>query len=137
MSQVKIKLAEPKPWLCPPQTLGFSLGRKRWVHLLVENIHDAAWIPDTWDTLVLPEKQKRLLRSLVTSHEYSDNPRDQTQQKGKGLVILLHGTPGSGKTLTAEVAAEASKKALVATSIGELNQSSRQVATHMYFSLLY
>ncbi len=137
MSQVKIKLAEPKPWLCPPQTLGFSLGRKRWVHLLVENIHDAAWIPDTWDTLVLPEKQKRLLRSLVTSHEYSDNPRDQTQQKGKGLVILLHGTPGSGKTLTAEVAAEASKKALVATSIGELNQSSRQVATYMYFSLLY
>ncbi|KAI1422893.1 P-loop containing nucleoside triphosphate hydrolase protein [Xylaria sp. FL1777] len=124
MSRMNIKLAEPKPWLCPPYTLGFSLGRKRWVRLLVQNIHDPGWIPNTWDALVLPEKEKTLLRSLVTSHEYSDNPRDQMQQKGKGLVVLLHGTPGSGKTLTAEVAAEASKKALVATSIGELSQTS-------------
>ncbi|GAW14325.1 hypothetical protein ANO14919_037260 [Xylariales sp. No.14919] len=133
LNQLKIKLAEPKPWLCPPYTLGFSLGRKRWVHLLVQNVYDAGWIPNTWDSLVLPEKEKTLLRSLVTSHQYSENPRDQTQQKGKGLVILLHGTPGSGKTLTAEVAAEASKRALVATSIGELNQTSSILASSKEF----
>ncbi|KAK5624290.1 hypothetical protein RRF57_000006 [Xylaria bambusicola] len=124
MSHIKVKLADPKPWLCPPYTMGYAPSQKRWVRLLVQNIRDADWIPNTWDTLVLPEKEKRLLRSLVTSHEYPDNPRDQAQQKGKGLVILLHGTPGSGKTLTAEVAAEASQKALFATSIGELNQAS-------------
>ncbi|KAI3320065.1 P-loop containing nucleoside triphosphate hydrolase protein [Xylariaceae sp. AK1471] len=124
MSHTKIKLADPKPWLCPPYTLGYTLGRKQWARLLVHNIHDADWIPNTWDSLVLPEKEKVLLRSLVTSHKYSKNPRDQTQQKGKGLVVLLHGTPGSGKTLTAEVAAEASKKALVSTSVGELNHTS-------------
>ncbi|KAJ8120843.1 hypothetical protein ONZ43_g2552 [Nemania bipapillata] len=111
MSHIKIKLAEPKPWLCPPFTLG-----------------DPGWIPNTWDSLVLPDKEKTLLRSLVTSHKYSENPRDQTQQKGKGLVVLLHGTPGSGKTLTAEVAAEASKKALVTTSVGELNQKSSMLS---------
>ncbi|KAI0817273.1 P-loop containing nucleoside triphosphate hydrolase protein [Xylaria sp. FL0064] len=122
MSHVNITLAEPKPWLCPPHTLGFSVGLKQWARLLVENIHDAGWIPNTWDNLVLSEKEKTLLRSLVTSHAYSNTPRDQRQQKGKGLVVLLHGTPGSGKTLTAEVAAEASKKALIATSTGELNQ---------------
>ncbi|KAJ8123824.1 hypothetical protein O1611_g9503 [Lasiodiplodia mahajangana] len=124
MSFVKIKLADPKPWLCPPFSVGYSLGLKKWVHLLVENIQDAGWIPNTWDSLVLPDKEKILLRSLVTSHKYSDNPREQAKQKGKGLVVLLHGTPGSGKTLTAEVAAEASQKALVMTSIGELNQKS-------------
>ncbi|KAI0541060.1 P-loop containing nucleoside triphosphate hydrolase protein [Xylaria digitata] len=134
LNHTKIKLAEPKPWLCPPYTVGFSLDRKRWVHLLVQNIHDAGWIPNTWDSLVLPEKEKALLRSLVISHQYSDNPRDQTQQKGKGLVILLHGTPGSGKTLTAEVAAEASKRALIATSIGELNQTSRQATSQIILS---
>ncbi|KAI0972699.1 P-loop containing nucleoside triphosphate hydrolase protein [Xylaria arbuscula] len=137
MSYVNIKLAEPKPWLCPPYTLGYSLGRKRWVHLLVQNIHDASWIPDTWDTLVLPEREKTLLRSLVTSHVYSDNPQDQTLRKGKGLVILLHGTPGSGKTLTAEVAAEASKKALVVTSIGELHQGSKQFEKELKKVLQY
>lgn len=131
MSHIKIKLAEPKPWLCPPYTLGYTLGLKRWAHLLVENIESAGWVPNTWDSLVLPDKEKKLLRSLVTSHKYSENPRDQTQQKGKGLVILLHGTPGSGKTLTAEVAAEASKKALVTTSVGELNQNSRQVTINL------
>jgi hypothetical protein len=122
---IKIKLADPKPWLCPPMTLGYSLSRKTWARFLVQNIHDADWAPNTWDSLVLPEKEKLLLRSLVTSHQYSSHPRDQSQQKGKGLVVLLHGTPGSGKTLTAEVAAEASKKALVATSIGELSKSSK------------
>lgn len=125
MNRTNIKLADPKFWLCPPYTYGYSLGLKEWVRLLVDKVQDAGWIPNSWDRLVLPGKEKALLRSLVSSHEYSDNPRDQTQQKGKGLVVLLHGTPGSGKTLTAEVAAEASKKALLATSIGELNQSSR------------
>ncbi|KAI1130291.1 P-loop containing nucleoside triphosphate hydrolase protein [Nemania abortiva] len=128
MSYIKIKLADPKPWLCPPFSLGYSLGLKKWIHLLVENIKDAGWIPNTWDSLVLPDKEKILLRSLVTSHKCSDNPRDQAKQKGKGLVVLLHGTPGSGKTLTAEVAAEASKKALVMTSIGELNQKSSMLS---------
>jgi hypothetical protein len=134
MSYIKIKLADPKPWLCPPYTLGYTLGLKQWARLLVDNIHDADWIPNTWDSLVLPEKEKLLLRSLVTSHQYSETPRDQTQQKGKGLVVLLHGTPGSGKTLTAEVAAEASKKALVSTSVGELNRTSRYVTIRLYSS---
>ncbi|GAP86880.2 putative TOB3 [Rosellinia necatrix] len=124
MGHIGAKFADPKPWLCPPYTIGYSLGRKQWVHVLVDHIQSPGWIPNTWDRLVLPDKEKTLLRSLVSSHKYSDNPRDQSQQKGKGLVILLHGTPGSGKTLTAEVAAEASKKALVATSMGELNQAS-------------
>ncbi|KAI1175074.1 P-loop containing nucleoside triphosphate hydrolase protein [Nemania sp. FL0916] len=133
LNHVSVKPADPKPWLCPPFTLGYSISHKRWVRLLVQNIQDPGWIPNTWDTLVLPDKEKALLRSLVTSHKYSDKPRDQTQQKGKGLVVLLHGTPGSGKTLTAEVAAEASKKALVSTSVGELNQTSSIFASTRSF----
>jgi ATP-dependent 26S proteasome regulatory subunit len=49
------------------------------------------------------------------------------RQKGKGLVVLLYGTPGSGKTLTAETAAEGSGKALIMTSLGELNKEDRYV----------
>lgn len=36
-----------------------------------------------------------------------------------------HGTPGSGKTLSAETAAEMSKKALLSTSMSELNRYDR------------
>ncbi|KAI1258862.1 P-loop containing nucleoside triphosphate hydrolase protein [Xylariaceae sp. FL1019] len=133
MNSVKVRSDKPVPATCPPYTTAFSLSRKEWARLLVDNIEDPSWKPDPWDSLVLPDKEKVLLRSLVTSHQYAENPRDQSQQKGKGLVVLLHGTPGSGKTLTAEVAAEASKKALVATSVGELMRESTMFSGSLAF----
>jgi len=42
-----------------------------------------------------------------------------TQQKGKGLIFLLHGSPGTGKTLTAELVAEHTKRPLLKISTGE------------------
>ncbi|CEJ58536.1 hypothetical protein PMG11_07190 [Penicillium brasilianum] len=74
------------------------------------------------DSLIVGDRQKLVLQSLVTSHLYPDDARDQMRQKGKGLVVLLYGTPGSGKTLTAETAAEGTRKALIMTSLGELNK---------------
>ncbi|KAI0385879.1 P-loop containing nucleoside triphosphate hydrolase protein [Hypomontagnella monticulosa] len=122
LAKARIKMMEPQPVHCPPYTIGYSLGRKQWCRFFVDYIRDVNWNPDAWDSLVLPDKEKRLLRALISSHAYSKNPRDSMQSKGKGLVVLLHGTPGSGKTLTAETAAEGTKKALVSTSVGELNK---------------
>lgn len=51
--------------------------------------------------LILPNTQKRILRALVHSHVFPEQARDEWGLKGKGLIILLHGTPGTGKTLTA------------------------------------
>ncbi|KAL3475697.1 P-loop containing nucleoside triphosphate hydrolase protein [Aspergillus californicus] len=111
------------PLLCPPYTIGYSAGRKTWCRFLVDHIHEANWDENAWQSLIIPDKEKLILRSLVTSHSYSQqSPRDQMQQKGKGLVFLLHGTAGSGKTLTAETAAEVSHRALISTSAGELNK---------------
>lgn len=115
-------VAAIEPVLCPPYALGYSLSRKDWCRFFLDNMKEVQWKEDIWDALILNHKQKLVLQALVTSHWFPDNPRDQPEQKGKGLVILLHGTPGSGKTLTAETAAEATQKALVATSLGELNK---------------
>ncbi|KAI8961404.1 P-loop containing nucleoside triphosphate hydrolase protein [Daldinia sp. FL1419] len=122
LGKARVKKMDPEPTYCPPYTLGYSLGRKQWCRFFVDYIRDVEWDANAWDSLVLPDKEKHILRALISSHTYSKNPRDSMQQKGKGLVILLHGTPGSGKTLTAETAAEGSKKALVSTSVGELNK---------------
>ncbi|KAK3947466.1 P-loop containing nucleoside triphosphate hydrolase protein [Pseudoneurospora amorphoporcata] len=78
------------------------------------------WIGFT--SLLLPNAQKRILRALVENHIFPDNARDEDMQKGKGLVRLLHGSPGSGKTMTAETAAEATKKLIISSSLGELNR---------------
>jgi SpoVK/Ycf46/Vps4 family AAA+-type ATPase len=45
---------------------------------------------------------------------------DLIQGKGTGLVILLHGVPGIGKTATAEAIAQANGKPLFKTTIGHL-----------------
>ncbi|KAF4965654.1 hypothetical protein FSARC_6592 [Fusarium sarcochroum] len=117
------KSEHPEIMLCPPYSLGFSMDRKEWCRYLVDNIREVAWKDNAWPSLILEQTQKSVLEALVKSHKYPENTRNQPEQKGKGLVILLHGTPGSGKTLSAETSAEMSKKALLSTSLGELNTS--------------
>ena len=95
-NQVSIKVVKPEPLLCPPYAIGYSISRKDWCRFLVGKISPVRWKENVWDSLILNQDQKLILRGLVTSHQYPDNARNQPEQKGKGLVILLHGTPGSG-----------------------------------------
>ncbi|KAK2056199.1 P-loop containing nucleoside triphosphate hydrolase protein [Colletotrichum caudatum] len=110
------------PITCPPYVFGFSLSRKQWCRLFLDNLDSVKWVENAWDSLILERNKKQVIQALVTSHTYPDNPRNQPEQKGKGLVVLLHGSPGCGKTLTAELAAEEKKTALILASLGELNK---------------
>lgn len=121
-NQVPIKVMEPELLLCPPYAYGYSLSRKDWCRFFIDLMDDVRWKEGTWDSLILAPEQKLVLQALVTSHEFPDNARNEPEQKGKGLVVLLHGTPGSGKTLTAETAAEGAQKALISASLGDLNR---------------
>lgn len=118
-------LEAPDPALCPPFAHGFSLSRKEWSRFYVTQLQQVDWKENSFDSLVMKESQKTVLKALVASHNYPDNPRDQMQQKSKGLVVLLHGSPGSGKTLTAECSAEVTKRPLFTASIAELNKHDR------------
>ncbi|KAF2878451.1 P-loop containing nucleoside triphosphate hydrolase protein [Massariosphaeria phaeospora] len=120
-----LELDDVNKVLCPPFVYGFSLAIKEWCKFYIENITDVVWDEKSMDSLVMKDDQKTLLQALVTSHHFPENPRDQTKQKGKGLVILLHGSPGSGKTMTAECCAEVTGRALFSTSLAELNKENR------------
>ncbi|KAI3321547.1 P-loop containing nucleoside triphosphate hydrolase protein [Xylariaceae sp. AK1471] len=117
----EITKAKSEPMLCPPFAIGYSLAKKEWCRFLVQNLSPVQWKDDAWDELILEEEQKLVLQALVTSHSYPENARDQPEQKGKGLVILLHGSPGSGKTLSAESSAELTHRALISTSMASLD----------------
>ncbi|KAK7941504.1 uncharacterized protein PG986_013891 [Apiospora aurea] len=108
--------------LCPPYAFGYSCGRKQWGRFPVANAQETAWRPDPMSKPEMKMNQKMLIQALVSSHEFANHDRDQMGQKRKGLVILLHGPPGSGKTLTAECAAELSQRALLSCSMSELNK---------------
>jgi len=71
-----------------------------------------------FDTLVLPSEKKALIRALVEN--CGDSFSDIISGKGGGCIFLLHGSPGVGKTLTAESIAELLKRPLYSVSVGEL-----------------
>lgn len=108
--------------LCPPFSYGYSVSRKEWGRFYLDSLHETTWTKDPFDSLILEKRQMSLIRALVASHKFPENSRNAVEQKGKGLVVLLHGPPGSGKTLTAECAAEETQRALFSTSMSELNR---------------
>ncbi|KAK3070748.1 hypothetical protein LTR53_009918 [Teratosphaeriaceae sp. CCFEE 6253] len=110
--------------LMTPSTVpGFSFGDKEWLEFTVSGIKDIEYNDTAFDSLMLPEKQKDIVRALVQSHKLDSAKAidDVVAGKGKGLVSVLHGPPGVGKTLTAEGIAELLRCPLYAVSAGELS----------------
>jgi ATPase family associated with various cellular activities (AAA) len=113
--------------IASPVVLGFAFSEKLWLEFTVSGIHSVEWNEGAYDSLVLPENHKSIVKSLVTSHKFSaaKNIDDVISGKGKGLVAVLHGPPGTGKTLTAEGIAELLKCPLYMVSAGELGTDPR------------
>ncbi len=92
-----------------------------WGAFAISRISDICWDEAIFDALVLSGTQKRLIRTLVLSHvSQSSSFDDIVHEKGKGLVGLLVGPPGVGKTLTAEAVAEVVHRPLYVLSSGDL-----------------
>lgn len=114
--------------LAPARVVGFSLRKKVWLQFYIDNITDIVFNEHAFHHLVLPSKHKGLVRALVEEHVKDTNSFDDViHGKGKGLVIILHGPPGVGKTLTAESVAEHTQRPLYAVSSGDLGTSASDV----------
>ncbi|KAH8746442.1 hypothetical protein F5882DRAFT_371044 [Hyaloscypha sp. PMI_1271] len=84
------------------------------------------------DRLVLPKGHKEMILSLIAQHFRSkesgtDVQLDVVRGKGKGLILLLHGAPGVGKTSTAEGVAELFRKPLFQITCGDLGSTAKEV----------
>lgn len=88
---------------CSARIDGYSLESKQWFLHLVECVTEVAYNDMAFHGLVLQEQKKKLISTLLKrqDREQHDDFDDLIQGKGKGLIFLLYGPPGVGKTYTA------------------------------------
>lgn len=99
---VQPSLSDEDTMLCNSWIQGYSLKNKMWGHFEVAKIQEVGFNDEAFNNLVLPEEKKDLILSLVQQQDDNgDGFDDLIKGKGKGLIFLLHGPPGVGKTFTA------------------------------------
>ena len=111
------KISDDQALLTPARVRGYSFVEKIWAFFLVDEVRDIEWHPNAFESLELDVRMKTAILAMVSAHQNQDdfdvsytqsgvsksmlNYQDIVPGKGKGLVFLLYGKPGLGKTLTA------------------------------------
>ncbi|KAF0315382.1 ATP-dependent zinc metalloprotease FtsH, partial [Colletotrichum asianum] len=119
--------------LLPKRVFAYVLRERRFARLDVAGIDlDTEQSNVTLDDIQMDHKRRRMIRSSVSAHfrdknKPSTSELDMFRGKGKGLVILLHGAPGVGKTATAEAVAAENNRPLFPITCGDLGFSPGEV----------
>lgn len=100
-----------------PHVVCFDLRRHMRLVVHVGNLEVYEYDRSLDAKLVLPDTTTRLIRMLLSS---SSEFKDIVGSKGGGVVILCAGSPGTGKTLTAEVYAESLGRPLYSVQCSQL-----------------
>jgi len=109
-------------FMCWPTLLGFSFNAKQWGEIFVDNVSQIKFNDNAFNTLVLDNKTKNVIKALVMNNENTFT--DIIDGKSGGCIFLLHGSPGVGKTLTCEAVSELLHRPLYSVGVGELGSDS-------------
>ncbi|QGI68221.1 hypothetical protein CEK27_012192 [Fusarium fujikuroi] len=110
------------PWL-----KGFDLKTKDWAQFYVDDLAPVVWNDAAFSHLELPGTEKQLAWEFVESKTLANSFDDFIQDKGRGIIILMFGPPGVGKTYTAEAVVEKARVPLYSMSAGDLGTVSKEV----------
>ncbi|KAK2604196.1 hypothetical protein N8I77_007144 [Diaporthe amygdali] len=130
--------------LLPRRFFAYAVLERRFLQLNTRFVRNADLETNdkAFEKLEINPKYKRLILALVKSHfdkietEKRTNVEIETQDlirgKGKGVVILLHGVPGVGKTATAEAVALKWKKPLFPITCGDLGYTAEKLERSLH-----
>lgn len=117
--------------LFPALIPAFGLKGKKWLWVLSDKLEDIKWNMAAFEALQLEGGTKDLIQALVRGHKSKAAFDDVIPGKGQGLVFLLHGKPGLGKTLTAESVADYLERPLYTIEGGELSTNAADLETDL------
>jgi hypothetical protein len=110
--------------LLPGRVVAYAFRDRRFVRLDVKYLQPIPPSENVFKNLRINEEHK-------THFQKQRLNLDLIRGKGSGLVILLHGAPGVGKTATAEAVAQANKKPLFSITCGDLGFQAQDVETNL------
>lgn len=90
-----------------------------------------SWNKNAFSHLVADPEMKELVQALVTNKIAAERGTDLMENKGNGLIMLLHGGPGTGKTFTAESVAEMAEKPLYPVTCGDIGTKPEDVEKYL------
>lgn len=122
-------ITEEQYLCCSPYVYGFSFMAKQWGEFNIDTISDITFRTDSYDRLVMNSNIKEMLIALVDESHIAG--KDFIDNKGGGTIFLLAGSPGLGKTLTAETISERLQRPLYSVGVGELGTSVDELETNL------
>ncbi|KUI58146.1 ATPase family AAA domain-containing protein 3B [Cytospora mali] len=114
--------------VCSPNIPAFILSDRRWGHVNIAKLSEVKCDTEAFKYLVLDSSMKLTVKSLIGKFASNDGkvspwPNDFVRNKGEGRIFLLHGSPGVGKTCTAECVAELTRRPLLSLTSGDISTS--------------
>lgn len=129
---IKFELTDEQRLVATPFVRGYALKEKIWLNFFVNAIQDITFNTKAFESLVLPSNQKELILGFTaTQQSYRSQFDDVIEGKGRGIILLLCGPPGVGKTLTAESVAEEMQVPLYHLAAGDLGLDPRHVESKL------
>ncbi|KAK7999089.1 hypothetical protein PG991_014764 [Apiospora marii] len=129
--------------LLPTWVRGFVLRTRRWATIPISDLSEVRFDND-FENLMLPKENKSTIQALVKTHENArgsfvdastsgsvGSGIDLVRGKGSGLILLLHGAPGVGKTSTAECVADDTKRPLFPVTCGDIGETATEVEENL------